>query len=236
MPKLNELHSKYKDQGLVLIGVHSTRGSEKMAAFAKEHAITYPLAVDLDSATKTAFLVDGHPDYHIIDRAGNLRVADCKNADVARVVEILLKEKAPSAMHPALADAATTAKKKNKRIAVLFGSDAKRDAVQKAWGKGRSNYGFLYNEYEVVGLTADAHPDLAQMDGSAADGIAMAIFDFNGTELYRGAVDEGNPEAAYKMLETHRIPEANAEALLAGALARATKENKRVLVHLGAPT
>ena len=36
VPKLKELWARHKDQGLVLIGVHSTMGGEKMAAFVKE--------------------------------------------------------------------------------------------------------------------------------------------------------------------------------------------------------
>ncbi|MCH8275226.1 MAG: hypothetical protein IH851_10590 [Armatimonadetes bacterium] len=35
MPHLKELHSRYKDQGLVLIGVHTERSAEGMAEFVK---------------------------------------------------------------------------------------------------------------------------------------------------------------------------------------------------------
>ena len=39
-----------------------------------------------------AFAVDSYPDYYLIDRNGNVRVADLANGDLDRAVEILLKE------------------------------------------------------------------------------------------------------------------------------------------------
>jgi len=44
-------------------------------------------------AQQDDFRVDSYPDYYVIDRAGNLRIADMANAELDRVVEILLKEK-----------------------------------------------------------------------------------------------------------------------------------------------
>ena len=64
-----------------------------MASYVKEQGIPYPVAVDIGKKTTTAFRVDSHPDYYLIDRAGKLRVADLQNADLERAVGILLKEK-----------------------------------------------------------------------------------------------------------------------------------------------
>ena len=95
MPHLKELHRRYKDQGLVLIGIHTTSQGEEMADFVKEQGINSPVAVDIDQKTVQAFQVDSFPDYYLIDRKGNLRVADLQNGDLDRAVQILLKEKAP---------------------------------------------------------------------------------------------------------------------------------------------
>ena len=107
MPKLNELHATYEDQGLVLIGVHTTRGGEKMAAFVDKVGIKYPVAIDVGSKTVGAFGVNGYPDYYVIDRAGNMRVADLANGDVERTLKILLAEPPPVA--PVLAEASAKA-------------------------------------------------------------------------------------------------------------------------------
>ncbi len=93
MPHLKELYEKHKKDGLVVIGVHTTRSGEKMASYVKENKLTWPVAVDIDRKTVAAYRVDSFPDYYLIDRKGNLRVADLANKDLDRAVKILLKEK-----------------------------------------------------------------------------------------------------------------------------------------------
>ncbi len=92
VPKMNELAKKYKEKGLVIIGVSTTRGAEKMSETAKQLGIEYPIAADLDNATVKAYHVDGYPDYFLIDRAGTLRYADVNNGMVETAVEKLLAE------------------------------------------------------------------------------------------------------------------------------------------------
>ncbi len=92
MPHLKELYAKHKDDGLVVISVHTTNQGEKMAEYVQEEALPWPVAVDVEKKTVTAFKVDSYPDYYVIDRAGNLRVADLANTELDRVVEALLKE------------------------------------------------------------------------------------------------------------------------------------------------
>ena len=75
--------------------MHTKNAAERMAPFAKKNAIPYPIAIDTDGKTVKAFAVDSFPDYYVIDRAGKLRVADLANKELDRVIEILLKEKAP---------------------------------------------------------------------------------------------------------------------------------------------
>jgi thiol-disulfide isomerase/thioredoxin len=94
MPHLKELYHKHKDDGLVIIGVHTTRGGENMDDFVKEQGIDWPVAVDVDGKTVKAFQVDSFPDYYLIDRQGILRVADLVNGDLDRAVRILVKEPA----------------------------------------------------------------------------------------------------------------------------------------------
>ncbi len=92
MPHLRELYDKNKERGLVVIGVHTTGQAEKMADYVKEEDLTWFIAADVEGKTVKAFHVDSFPDYYLIDRKGNLRVADLQNGDLDRVVEILLNE------------------------------------------------------------------------------------------------------------------------------------------------
>lgn len=96
IPHLKELLETHKDRGLVILGVHTTNGGEKMAAYVEEEKIPWPVAIDEDKQTVTAFAVDSYPDYYLIDRSGKLRFADLANSEVDRAVESLLEEKAES--------------------------------------------------------------------------------------------------------------------------------------------
>ena len=95
VPHTNELMEKYQNDGLVIIGVCNTRGAEKMADTAKAKGIKYPIAADVGGKTDDAYKVNSYPDYYFIDRAGNLRIADCKNGNVEDAIKALLAEKAP---------------------------------------------------------------------------------------------------------------------------------------------
>lgn len=95
MPHLKDLYAEHKKDGLAVIGIHTTRSGGKMADFVKENELTWPIAVDIEKKTVTAFRVDSFPDYYLIDRAGNLRVADLQNGDLDRAVGILLAEDPP---------------------------------------------------------------------------------------------------------------------------------------------
>jgi len=66
-----------------------------MPDFVNEQEISYPIANDTNGETVEAFHVDSYPDYYIIDRSGDLRVADLANIELERVIMILLDEKVP---------------------------------------------------------------------------------------------------------------------------------------------
>ena len=94
MPHLKELYGRYKDQGLVLIGVHSDKNTAEGEKVAKDLAMNYPIAFDPEGKLMKSFGCDSFPDYVVIDRKGTVRVVDLANAEVDKAVEALLKEKA----------------------------------------------------------------------------------------------------------------------------------------------
>jgi thiol-disulfide isomerase/thioredoxin len=96
IPHNNELLKKYKDKGLVIIGVcTSSHGQEKFAANAQEHGIQYPAARDPELKTEKAWAVHYYPTYAVIDRKGIVRIVGLQPDHVEAVVQKLLAEPAP---------------------------------------------------------------------------------------------------------------------------------------------
>jgi thiol-disulfide isomerase/thioredoxin len=78
MPSLKEWHSKYKDQGLVIIGNHFPEFSyEKDLANLKDaiarYDIQYAVAQDNDGATWRAYKNHYWPTLYLIDKQGRIR-------------------------------------------------------------------------------------------------------------------------------------------------------------------
>lgn len=227
---------RYQDQGLVLIGVHTTRGSDQMAAYVESAGIDYPVAIDKGGETVKVFAVDSYPDYYLIDRAGNLRVADLSNGDLDRAVQVLLAEPGgakPSGPAPAMAKACATAKKKDKRVLVVWGADKERrelDALMKATSRESLAY-----EFEVVRLSRGANADLARGAKAGDSGPALSAFDAGGELLATLDARRLDAELLSAFLEKTKVPTKDAEQIWRDALARAQREKKNLLVHLGAP-
>lgn len=100
MPHLKELHEKYGEKGLVIVGVHTVRAGEKAADFVREKEIPYAVGIDSKGKgelglTNEAYRVDSYPDYYLVDRKGILRFADLANSEVDAAIAYLLAEPAP---------------------------------------------------------------------------------------------------------------------------------------------
>jgi thiol-disulfide isomerase/thioredoxin len=97
IPHNNELLKKYKDKGLVIVGVcTSNRGQEKMEQTANDRGITYPTARDPQLSSAKAWQVHYYPTYAIVDRKGRVRIIGLQPNHVEQVVKKLLAE-APGA-------------------------------------------------------------------------------------------------------------------------------------------
>jgi type II secretion system protein G len=95
VPHLKQLYKENKDKGLVLIGIHSKNGGDKMKAYVEEQKLPYPVAHDSTGKTVKTYGGNSYPDYFVIDRAGNLRFADLANSELDRAVAALLTEAVP---------------------------------------------------------------------------------------------------------------------------------------------
>ena len=90
MPKMKELYAKYKDQGLVVIGVHSADQSDKLEDFLKENKITFPVMIDQGTTAKR-YVIDAWPTYFLIDKAGKVCWGFANDLPSIALIEELLR-------------------------------------------------------------------------------------------------------------------------------------------------
>ena len=96
IPHNNELLKKYKDQGLVIVGVCTSKnGQENMEQTVKDKGIEYPTARDAQLRSQTDWHVHYYPTYAIVDRKGIVRIIGLQPSYVEGVVTNLLAEPAP---------------------------------------------------------------------------------------------------------------------------------------------
>lgn len=93
VPHIKVLLERYKEQGLIFVGVHSDPNKEKMLEVSRSLGMVWPILFDPEKKIMKSLRADSYPDYYIIDRKGVLRFADLANKEVDRAVEMLLAEK-----------------------------------------------------------------------------------------------------------------------------------------------
>lgn len=75
IPKLAELHAKYKDKGLVVLGISVDKGSaEKVRKAAGKMGITYLVLQDKENSLSKPFGFNGIPSVYVFDRSGNSKI------------------------------------------------------------------------------------------------------------------------------------------------------------------
>src|ERR1700726_716360 len=77
LPHVAELYAKYRDRGLVVVGVHTPefpfeRSASNVQAALRRHGISYPVAQDTDSQTWDAYRNQYWPAQYIGDQSGNI--------------------------------------------------------------------------------------------------------------------------------------------------------------------
>jgi thiol-disulfide isomerase/thioredoxin len=77
LPYVTKLYERYKDKGLVVVGIHTPefpfeRSAGNVQTALKRHGITYPVAQDNESATWNAWRNQYWPAQYIVDQHGNV--------------------------------------------------------------------------------------------------------------------------------------------------------------------
>jgi peroxiredoxin len=75
MPALNAIHQKFRDQGLVVLGVNTTYQDDEANARAaiRDWGLTFPIVFDRDGATSRQYRVQAMPTTFFIGRDGVIR-------------------------------------------------------------------------------------------------------------------------------------------------------------------
>ena len=76
MPHMEELHEKYSDQGLVVIGVtkkSKKQDTEKVIDYVEKNDIGFPIAIDDGNKTSNAYVSTSIPGLAIVDKKGVVR-------------------------------------------------------------------------------------------------------------------------------------------------------------------
>lgn len=99
IPKNNQLARKYEDRGVMVLGICTSRGQEKMQEVIDHHRISYPSAKDPEQLTAKAWNVAFYPTYALVDREGVVRAMGLNPNHVERALQALLREQpeAPAA-------------------------------------------------------------------------------------------------------------------------------------------
>lgn len=100
LPYLKAWHDKYKDQGLVIIGVHAPEFEFEKNPFnvqqaINDFAITYPIMQDNDFKTWRAYENKYWPAKYLVDKDGKIRYThfgEGKYEETERMIQELLKE------------------------------------------------------------------------------------------------------------------------------------------------
>jgi thiol-disulfide isomerase/thioredoxin len=73
-PWMNEIQSKFKDKGLVVIAVNLDKSKDKADDFLKEFERNFVVAYDPEGKTAENYKVMGMPSSYLIDRNGHLQL------------------------------------------------------------------------------------------------------------------------------------------------------------------
>ncbi len=71
-PDLQRIHERYKDQGVVMVGITYTDTDSKSLEFMEEFGLTYPNGPDRGNRISDRYNIQGVPETFVIDRDGKI--------------------------------------------------------------------------------------------------------------------------------------------------------------------
>ena len=72
IPAINAVYEKYKEQGLVVLGVNAGEQSDKVSKYQNSHNISYPILLDTKGTIQNRYRVSGIPAHFVINANGKI--------------------------------------------------------------------------------------------------------------------------------------------------------------------
>lgn len=73
LPKLEELHAKYKDLGVTILGINIDESRELSQKLLKDVEVSFPILYDHDNKVSEPYDIKAMPSTFMIDKSGNFR-------------------------------------------------------------------------------------------------------------------------------------------------------------------
>ncbi len=90
-PIINKVAQRYKDRGLVVVGVNTSDNEQKARAWAAQRGLSFPIVYDGNDATARAYGVENLPTLVVVSRTGNVIAVRTGMTDDAEL-EALVKQ------------------------------------------------------------------------------------------------------------------------------------------------
>jgi peroxiredoxin len=92
VPLLKYLYAKYRDQGLIIVGVSLDEDPKALQEMVSSKGITWTQVRDAEGAIVKLFNVKGTPTYYLLDRAGKIAAKRIPAQELSGVIADLLKK------------------------------------------------------------------------------------------------------------------------------------------------
>ncbi|MBT3602002.1 MAG: TlpA family protein disulfide reductase [Candidatus Latescibacteria bacterium] len=91
MPKLEEIHKKYKDRGLTIVGINEDgpRGQNRIRPFLRGRKISFQIAIDSDGGVMKRMQVRALPTTILIAQDGEIVLRQAGLSDPAPLIEAI---------------------------------------------------------------------------------------------------------------------------------------------------
>ena len=92
VPLLKELYAKYKDQGVVVVGISLDEELKPLQEMVTLKGMSWPQVWDADEKLRKLFNVKGTPIYYLLDRDGKIAAKDIPFKKLSGAIDDLLKK------------------------------------------------------------------------------------------------------------------------------------------------
>lgn len=92
VPLLKELYERYKDQGVVAVGISLDEELKPLQEMVASKGISWPQVWDGDEKLRKLFNVKGTPFYYLLDQDGKIAAKDIPFKKLSGAIDDLLKK------------------------------------------------------------------------------------------------------------------------------------------------